>query len=125
MGNSSSSSYHQYHNDFELVIRVAKDLEHTLEQACDVDLDDRTIGLQDKITIAERQLSLSRETIKQLRYLVTLRNKLVHDPTFNKLPDRKAFATTYEKAGVELHQKIKEHGRGGGGSSESSGCVIS
>ena len=49
-----------------------------------------------------------------------VRNKLVHDHDFNALPDRKDFATSYDRVGKELLQKIRERR----GDSDSS-CTIS
>ena len=51
MGNafSSSASYLQYTNDFELVIRATKDLEHLLETRFDAP-SGKNVGLQDKVS---------------------------------------------------------------------------
>lgn len=51
------------------------------------------------------------------RYLVTLRNKIVHDHEFNKLPDRVHFAKSYDSVEKELKEKLK--------GSSASGCIIS
>lgn len=67
---SSSPSYLQYKNDFELVIRATKDLEHLLETRFGAPSTKQT-GLHDKITHAERGFNLSKETVKKMRYLVT------------------------------------------------------
>ena len=45
---SSSSSYNQYKNDFELVIRATKDLEHLLETQFDAP-SGKNVGLHDKV----------------------------------------------------------------------------
>ena len=45
---SSSSSYNQYKNDFELVIRATKDLEHLLETQFDAP-SGKNFGLHDKV----------------------------------------------------------------------------
>ena len=71
MGSShSSTSYSRFQNDFELVIRATKDLEFLLETEFGAP-SGKNIGLQDKITHAERNFGLSRYTVKQMRYLVT------------------------------------------------------
>ena len=111
----SSSSYLQYKNDFELVIRATKDLEHLLETGFGAP-SGKTVGLHDKITFVESNHQLTRDTVKKLRYLVTIRNKLVHDRDFNQLPDRKQFARSYDTVEKELRDKLKE---------SSSGCIIS
>ena len=113
---SSSKSYLQYKNDFELVIRATKDLEHLLETGFGAPNDKQT-GLHDKITYAQDTAGLSKETVKKLRYLVTIRNKLVHDHDFNKLPDREHFAKSYDSVEKELREKLKGKSDGA--------CVIS
>jgi hypothetical protein len=73
MGNSwssSSQSYLQYKNDFELVIRATKDLEFLLETQFGAPSTNQT-GLHDKITHAQQSAGLPQETIKKMRYLVT------------------------------------------------------
>lgn len=113
---STSSSYLQYKNDFELVIRATKDLEYLLETGFNAP-SGKNVGLHDKITSAQNSHGISQETVQKLRYLVTIRNKLVHDHNFNDLPDRKHFAMSYDLVEKELKAKLR------GGSS--SGCAIS
>lgn len=111
-----SNSYLKYTNDFELVCRATKDLEHMLVNNFGAP-DNKQVGLHDKISHVEKSANLSKETVKKLRYLVTVRNKLVHDVNFNKLPDRKDFARSFDSVEKELKQKLKEiHGE--------SSCVI-
>ena len=113
---SSTTSYKQYTNDFELVIRVTKDLEHLLESGFGAPRG-KTVGLHDKITAAEQSHGLSSGTVTKLRSLVTIRNKLVHEHDFNKLPDRAGFAKSYDSAEKELKAKLSDP--------PSSRCVIS
>ena len=167
---SSTSTYLQYKNDFELVIRATKDLEHLLETGFDAP-SGKTVGLHDKISAVQTSHGLSEDTVKKLRwdwrilawwnncilvschhsfipnidiicrisflnifffsalilsslianaqikrYLVTLRNKLVHEYEFNKLPDRVRFAKSYDSVEKELKAKMKV--------SSTNGCVI-
>mmetsp|Transcript_13296 Transcript_13296/g.18541 ORF Transcript_13296/g.18541 Transcript_13296/m.18541 type:complete len:130 (-) Transcript_13296:50-439(-) len=119
---SLSSSYQQYQNDFELVIRATKDLEYLLETSFGVP-SGKQIGLHDKITHVQSTEGLSRTTVQKMRYLVTLRNKLVHQHDFNELPDRVSFATSYESVEQELKQRLHERSGGGGGGDSS--CIIS
>lgn len=65
---SSTSSYLQYKNDFELVIRATKDLEHLLEVGFDAP-SGKTVGLHDKITAVQASHGLSDDTVKKLRYV--------------------------------------------------------
>ena len=55
---SSTSSYLQYKNDFELVIRATKDLEHLLETGFNSP-SGKTVGLHDKITAVQASHGLS------------------------------------------------------------------
>ena len=66
----SQPSYRHYKNDFELVIRATKDLEHLLETQFGAPSGKKD-GLHDKITYAEQQANLSADTVKKMRYLVT------------------------------------------------------
>ena len=115
---SSSSSYLQYKNDFELVIRATKDLEYLLDTGFHTPCG-KNIGLHDKITLAQQSHGLSLETVNRLRYLVTLRNKMVHDHEFNSLPDRTQFAMSYDSVEKELKEKLAACD-----SSSSSSCII-
>lgn len=117
---STSSSYLQYKNDFELVIRATKDLEHLLETEFDAPSGDRTVGLHDKITSAQNSHDLSPDTVRRLRYLVTVRNKLVHDHDFHALPDRVHFAKSYDSVERELKEKLLA----GKKKSTTTGCVV-
>ena len=113
---SKTNSYLQYSNDFELVIRATKDLEHLLETGFGAP-SGKNVGLHDKISAAQASHHLTAETVKQLRYLVTIRNKLVHEHNFNQLPDRKHFAKSYDSVERELKEKLK-------GSSSGGSCVV-
>ena len=66
----SKTSYLQYKNDFELVIRATKDLEHLLETEFGAP-STKQDGLHDKITHVQRSAGLSKDTVKKMRYLVT------------------------------------------------------
>eukprot|EP00980_Cylindrotheca_fusiformis_P011216 scaffold2574_cov98-Cylindrotheca_fusiformis.AAC.6 len=114
---SSSSSYLQYKNDFELVIRATKDLEYLLETQFDAP-SGKTVGLHDKISHAEQTAGLSNDTVRKMRKLVTIRNKLVHEHDFNALENRKEFARSYDGVEKELREILKQ--RNG-----SSSCIIS
>ena len=43
-----------------------------------------------------------------MRYLVTLRNKLVHENTFNALPDRAAFLKNFQRSEEHLLRLVRE-----------------
>lgn len=113
---SSSSSYLQYKNDFELVIRATKDLEHLLQTQFDAP-SGKQVGLHDKITHAEQTVGLSSQTVRKMRKLVTIRNRMVHEHGFNELPNRKEFAQSYDSVEKELKEILKEK-------NGSSSCII-
>mmetsp|Transcript_33382 Transcript_33382/g.71279 ORF Transcript_33382/g.71279 Transcript_33382/m.71279 type:complete len:117 (-) Transcript_33382:228-578(-) len=82
-------------NDFELVIRATKEMEWLLETHFGAS-SDRDCGLHEKITQAKHNgRPLSDDLVRKMRYLVTIRNKLVHNRDFNQIPDRKAFTAGY------------------------------
>uniref|UniRef100_A0A7S4QZ27 DUF4145 domain-containing protein n=1 Tax=Ditylum brightwellii TaxID=49249 RepID=A0A7S4QZ27_9STRA len=118
---STTQSYLQYKNDFELVIRATKDLEHLLETQFGAP-SSKQDGLHDKITHAQQSANLSKETVKKMRYLVTIRNKLVHDHGFNQLPDRRGFALSYDSVEKELKEVLAKRGEKKGASADV--CII-
>ena len=114
---SSTTSYLQYKNEFELVIRATKDLENLLETQFGAP-SGKTVGLHDKITHVEQTVGLSSDTVRKMRRLVTIRNRLVHEHGFNALPDRTEFAKSYDSVEKELREILKNRNNG-------SSCVIS
>ena len=117
---STVVSYSQYQNDFELVIRATKDLEHLLETGFGAP-NGMKDGLHDKISHVQKHHGLSQATVKKMRYLVTLRNKLVHDKSFNALPDRQGFASSFESVEKELRAKLAEKKKRASGNDN---CII-
>ena len=115
MGQTNSIA--QYKNDFELVVRATKGLEHLLEAQFGAP-DGKNVGLHDKITAARDPdgKPLATEMQRRMRYLVTIRNKLVHDRDFNAIPDRAKFAKEFDEVEQELKAMLKSKG---------SSCVIS
>jgi hypothetical protein len=78
------------------VIKASKELEHVL----DTQFGAQGKGLHEKADTVERQLSP--QLIKDIHYLATLRNKLVHEYNFNNIPDRKQFEDRFVRAEGEL-----------------------
>ena len=73
MGVSQSSIEKKYSNDFELVIRVSKDLERALGKRFSCysgTLMEKVRSVEDKVT---------KSTYSAIVYLVKLRNDLVHE----------------------------------------------
>ena len=78
MGNSSSTPSHSS-NDYELVIKTSKELEYFLE----LKFKANGKGLHEKINSLPQD-SLPMPLIKKMRYLATIRNKLIHERGFGK-----------------------------------------
>lgn len=110
MGISSSRPRHSS-NDYELAIKSSKEMEHILE----VEFNATGRGLHEKITSASSQLPP--HLVKKMRYLATIRNKLIHERGFDSIPDRTKFIENFEKSADELHQIITTKG--------GTSCVIS
>ncbi|KAK9816479.1 hypothetical protein WJX72_000785 [[Myrmecia] bisecta] len=93
MGGSLSRPEEQYSsNDVELVIRASKDLEHLL----DTEFGASGKGLHEKITSCGRQLP--DDLIKKMRYLATIRNKLIHEHGVNSIPNRDGFIRSFQES---------------------------
>mmetsp|Transcript_7644 Transcript_7644/g.11574 ORF Transcript_7644/g.11574 Transcript_7644/m.11574 type:complete len:114 (+) Transcript_7644:108-449(+) len=112
MGSSSSKVHSK--NDFELVIRISKELERLLE----VEFGAEGKGLHEKITTAN---GLSQPLRKRMRYLATIRNKLVHEWGFDEIPDRDAFIKNFESSKNELEGILQKRK---GGKSGGTSCTI-
>mmetsp|Transcript_70186 Transcript_70186/g.196712 ORF Transcript_70186/g.196712 Transcript_70186/m.196712 type:complete len:116 (+) Transcript_70186:168-515(+) len=115
MGNFESRFSHSS-NDFELCIRSSKELEHLL----DTEFGASGKGLHEKITSCENHLTP--DMVKHMRYLATIRNKLVHEHDFNKIPDRAKFIKNFEQSAKELKEILKKRNAGKNGGDQ---CVIS
>ena len=60
---------------------------------------------------------LSPQLVKNMRYLATIRNKLVHEYDFNQIPERATFIAKFDQSTVDLKKAVEERGNAGG-------CVI-
>ncbi|KDO27879.1 hypothetical protein SPRG_07151 [Saprolegnia parasitica CBS 223.65] len=95
-----SSKYAHANNDYELVIKCSKELEFILEH----DFSATGRGLHEKISSAT---SLPPELARQMRYLATIRNKLIHERGFDAIPDRANFIAKFEQSAKELETIVK------------------
>ena len=114
---SGQSQISRCKNDFELVVRATKELEHLLETHFNAP-SGKTVGLHEKISQARtaQGLPLSESVQKRLRYLVTIRNQLVHDRDVNAIPDRASFAAGFEEVEAELKSLVPSSG--------TSSCIV-
>jgi hypothetical protein len=109
-------------NDYELAIKSSKELEHIL----DVEFGAQGKGLHEKISSASNTSSLPQELVRNMRYLATIRNKLVHEHGFDRIPDRSKFIQKFEWSSKELKRIIEELRRSRGAKSSGGGaCTIS
>jgi hypothetical protein len=116
---ASGSKPHFVHatNDYELAIKSSKELEHLLEH----EFKASGKGLHEKISSASPHIP-SKDLIKHMRYLATIRNKLVHERGFDAIPNRKIFIRNFENSVQELTQ-IVAHRHGSSG--KQTACIIS
>ncbi len=63
-------------------------------------------GLHEKISSVEGQLTP--EMIRNMRYLATIRNKLVHERGFDAIPDRARFIKNFEGSSYELKEMLRK-----------------
>lgn len=95
MGNVQSG---HSRNDFELAVRAAKDLELKLQNQFGAE----GRGLHEKINSIQDYNYLPRSLVKKMRHVATLRNKLVHEQDFNRIPNRELFIRSFEESKKEL-----------------------
>ena len=118
MGNVSNKGFVYSSNDYQLAIETSKELEYLLEQ----EFNARGQGLHEKVSSVESLLPFP--TIRSIRYVATLRNKLIHDREIRALPDRPLFISKYDNAMAELNIMI-EHKRHKSQAPPAVECVIS
>mmetsp|Transcript_34477 Transcript_34477/g.111283 ORF Transcript_34477/g.111283 Transcript_34477/m.111283 type:complete len:132 (+) Transcript_34477:3-398(+) len=123
---ASTASIARYTNDYELVIRASKALEQLLEdEFCAGETpgvarkrprDDPSLGLHDKISRATTREGepLPAGLVRQMRYLATIRNRLVHERGFDAIPDRSAFVAAFDNAEGQLRALRPERSNSGG-----------
>lgn len=52
------------------------------------------------------------DLVRKIRFLASVRNKLIHDPTYNKIDDRKRFIAAYQSAKRELQAILRSRHSG-------------
>lgn len=84
-------------SDIETAIKYSKAVESLLTKQMGA----QGKGLHEKLSSVERQLPSA--LVKRIRYLATMRNKVVHEDDF-KLPNKKAFMHNCEDILLALQQ---------------------
>ncbi len=83
-------------SDLELAIRWSKKIEAHLERAHRA----AGRGLHEKLDSVERRLD--EQTVRDLRFLATIRNKLVHEEGYDRIDDREEFRRRVSRAAKAL-----------------------
>jgi hypothetical protein len=83
-------------SDIELAITRVKALESLLEQA----LGATGKGLHEKVTSVQDKLP--QPLVKKLRFVATVRNKIVHESDYQQIDDRNGFLRACDEAEAEL-----------------------
>ena len=99
-GSAVESGHAACTNDFELVVRASKELETLLANAFGA----TGQGLHEKISSSA---GLPVDLAKRMRYVATLRNRLVHDLSYNALDDRASFVAAYTDSRARLLDLIR------------------
>lgn len=112
-------------NDYELAIRLSKELEFILETHFQA----TGKGLHQKITSAKQNYfhkthrHFSTKLEKNMRRLATIRNKSIHNRNYNEIDDKNAFIQAFKDSYIELQEIIiKMHAKGKENKHE--GCII-
>ena len=87
-------------SDIELAISRAKALEALLEQA----LGATGKGLHEKVTSVQNRLP--QPLVKKLRFIATVRNKIVHESDYKQIDDPNGFVRACDEAEAELRSML-------------------
>lgn len=94
MGATQSSSPPVPYNDYELVITSNKCLGALLA----TEFHATGKGLHELTSSVEYVVPLDRRLVRNLRYVATIRNKLVHDDDCHGIPERQQYIQAYNDA---------------------------
>ncbi|MEX2212896.1 MAG: hypothetical protein WD768_02130 [Phycisphaeraceae bacterium] len=82
-------------SDIDLVIKSSKKLESMLTK-----LGAEGRGLHEKVSSLEKKLG--QPLVRKLRFIATVRNKVVHEQDYEKIDDRRGFIDAVKEAKREL-----------------------
>ncbi|RMX65584.1 hypothetical protein DD238_006278 [Peronospora effusa] len=102
MGNVPNKGFVYSCNDYQLAIETSKELEYMLEK----EFSAHGQGLHEKVSSVEDTIPFP--TVRSIRYVATLRNKLIHDRETKALPDRQQFIKKFDDAMTELNIIIEK-----------------
>ena len=84
-------------SDIDLVIKSSKKLESMLGR-----LGAEGRGLHEKVSSIEKKLPAP--IVRKLRFIATVRNKVVHDEGYDKIDDRRGFVDAVKEAEAGTEQ---------------------
>src|SRR5436190_22500228 len=87
-------------SDIELAVTRTKALEALLEQAFGA----TGKGLHEKVSSVQNRLSPS--LVKKLRFIATVRNKIVHESDYKQIDDPNGFVRACDEAEAELRSML-------------------
>lgn len=68
-------------------------------------------GLHEKLNwVQASPHPLPEDLVRKMRFLASVRNKLIHDPTYNRIDDRKRFINAYQTSKAELKAILRARG---------------
>ncbi|HEV3439353.1 MAG TPA: hypothetical protein VG122_18450 [Gemmata sp.] len=88
-------------SDIELAVTKSKALESLLEQA----LGATGKGLHEKVSSVQDKLP--QPLVKKLRFIATVRNKIVHESSYETIDDRPGFTRACDEAEAELRAMLQ------------------
>jgi hypothetical protein len=94
-------------SDIELAVTRTKLLESLLEQA----LGATGKGLHEKVTSVQEKLPPP--LVKKLRFIATVRNKIVHEANYQQIDDRAGFTKACDEAEAALRAMLPAPARRG------------
>lgn len=83
-------------SDIDLAVKASKQIESTLVRVYGA----KGKGLHEKVSSVEKKLPAS--LVKRIRYVATIRNKILHDDDYRKFDDRSAFKSVFKQIKREL-----------------------
>jgi hypothetical protein len=88
-------------SDIDLAVSRTKILESLLEQG----LGAAGKGLHEKVSSVQDKLPAP--LVKKLRYIATIRNKIVHESSYDKIDDRAGYTRACDEAEADLRAMIQ------------------
>jgi len=85
-------------SDIDRAVRASKHIEAALVRI----LNAQGKGLHEKLSSVEKRLPAA--LVKRIRYIATVRNKIIHDDEYRKFDDRAGFSAAFKQVKKELRR---------------------